>query len=235
MGRIVAIYKPKGPTSHDIVDAVRRATGEKTVGHAGTLDPLARGVLVVGIGRVATRRLREVAGSDKEYIADIRFGESSATDDAEGEKRAHPPEMIPGRDAVEQALAQFVGTIEQTPPAYSAVKIRGIPAHRRMRRGEKIALEPRAVIIKKVRILAYAWPDLRIRVITGPGVYIRALARDIGAALGTAGYLADLERTRVGKYTSESAIPLDRIGDMLGAGSGNEAVEKDKKDKAAAH
>jgi len=235
MGRIVAIYKPKGPTSHDIVDAVRRAAGERTVGHAGTLDPLARGVLVIGIGRAATRRLREVAGAEKEYLAIIRLGESSATDDAEGEKRAHPPEMIPGRDAVEQALAQFVGTIEQTPPAYSAVKIRGIPAHRRMRRGEKIALEPRAVIIKKVRILAYAWPDLRIRVITGPGVYIRALARDIGAALGTAGYLADLERTRVGKYTSESAIPLDRIGDMLGAGSGNEAVEKDKKDKAAAH
>ncbi|OHA09364.1 MAG: tRNA pseudouridine(55) synthase TruB [Candidatus Sungbacteria bacterium RIFCSPLOWO2_01_FULL_59_16] len=207
----IALYKPKGPTSHDVVDAVRKATGERTVGHAGTLDPLARGILVVAIGRAATRQLKTIVGSEKEYIADIRLGASSTTDDAEGTTTMFPPSAIPDRDAVVNALQKFVGTIEQTPPAYSAVKIRGAPAHRRMRRGETIELKSRAVTIQKIELLSYAWPDLRIRVTTGPGVYIRALARDIGAALGTAGYLADLERTRVGAYTSKMAVPLDRI------------------------
>ena len=216
-GRFIAIYKPKGPTSHDVIDAVRRATGEWTVGHAGTLDPLARGVLVVAIGREATRRLKEVVGSDKEYVADIRLGESSTTDDAEGEKRSHPPVALPGRDAVRRTLEQFIGAIPQTPPVYSALKIRGTPAHRRMRQGEHVELKPRTVIIKEVELLAYTWPDLRIRVVTGPGVYIRALARDIGHALGTAGYLVDLERTRVGEYTKTEAIPLDRLRETLDA------------------
>lgn len=215
--RIVAIYKPKGPTSHDVVDAVRKATGERTVGHAGTLDPLARGVLVVGIGRAATRELKRIVSVEKEYVADIRFGETSATDDAEGEKRPLPPAAIPDRDAVRRALDEFVGIIEQTPPAYSAVKIKGVAAYRRARRGEDIRPEPRAVTIKRIELIFYAWPDLRICVVTGPGVYIRALARDIGHALGTAGYLADLERTRVGEYRASEAIPLARIGAALGS------------------
>lgn len=214
--RIIAIYKPKGPTSHDVVDAVRKATGEQTVGHAGTLDPLARGVLVVAIGREATRQLKTIVGAEKEYVADIRLGESSTTDDAEGEKRTHPPAAIPDRDAIRRMLDSFVGVVEQTPPAYSALKIAGTPAHRRMRRGENIKPKPRAVTIKSIELLAYAWPRIRIRVVTGPGVYIRALARDIGQAFGTAGYLADLERTRVGSYTSISAIPVDRISGELG-------------------
>lgn len=167
--KIFAVYKPKGPTSHDIIDEIRKITGIKKVGHAGTLDPLARGVLVVGVGREATKKLNEIVKKEKEYIAVIKLGEESATDDEEGEKNSWLVDNLPANSFamrrwqaglvslkdIEGIISKFVGTIMQTPPAYSAVKIKGKPAYRRTRRGEKIQLEPRMVEIKKIEILDY--------------------------------------------------------------------------------
>lgn len=219
----ITIWKPKGPTSHDVVDAVRRATGEQRVGHAGTLDPMAEGILVVGIGRAATRRLREHAGQEKEYVARVHLGATSTTDDAEGRIQASPDmhaqcpvpsaeqiskAQIPTRDDVERVVCTFVGRHPQVPPAYSSVKVRGTPAHRRARRGEALALTPRTVELRSAVVLRYAWPELDLRLTTGPGYYVRALARDLGRTLACGAYLAALTRTRVGRFTRADAIDL---------------------------
>ncbi|MBI4837298.1 MAG: tRNA pseudouridine(55) synthase TruB [Candidatus Portnoybacteria bacterium] len=209
--KIFAIYKPSGPTSHDIVDEVRKITGEKKVGHAGILDPLARGVLVVGVGREATKKLDEVVQKEKEYIAEIKFGEESSTDDDEGEKTKLKVSKFPSYKDVEKVVREFVGNIEQTPPAYSAIKIHGKKAYELSRKGKTLELKPRKIEIKEIEILDYKWPFLRIGVVTGPGVYIRALARDIGGKLGVGGYLVDLERTRVGEFTKEKAVDVSEI------------------------
>lgn len=207
--KIVAIYKPKGPTSHDIVDQVRRATGVKKVGHAGTLDPLARGVLVVAIGRQATKKIAELVQKEKEYVAQIKLGMTSMTDDEEGEKEVSEVSRIPKMTDVKKVIGMFVGKIKQVPPAYSAVKIRGQEAYKRARRGEEIKMPARLVDIKEIEILKYKWPVLEIRVVTGSGVYIRSLARDIGEKLGVGGYLVDLERTRVGEFRREDVVKLE--------------------------
>ena len=207
MENIVALWKPVGPTSHDLVDAVRRVTGERRVGHAGTLDPLAEGVLVIGIGRDATRQLGDIVQKEKEYIATVHLGATSTTDDAEGEKSDFKFEISnqPTEDTIRDALPHFIGTIQQVPPVYSALKVRGMPAHRRVRRGQEVTLEPRSVRIDAIELLEYTWPIVRLRVVTGPGVYIRSLARDLGQALGTGGYLDALVRTRVGQYAKQDA------------------------------
>lgn len=229
MKNIFSIYKPKGPTSHDIINKVRRATGVKKVGHAGTLDPLASGVLVIGVGREATKRLGDVVKKEKEYIASIKLGVTSTTDDEEGEKKAPTPEgrgpdspgdvgeikEIPSLENVKKVLNEFEGLIKQIPPIYSAIKIKGKPAHRRVRQGEDIKLEAREVEIKKIEIVGYKWPILELKVVTGPGTYIRALARDIGEKLGVGGYLADLERTRVGEFGIEKAIRVEDLKEKL--------------------
>ncbi len=209
---IIPVYKPKGPTSHDIIDAVRKITGERKVGHAGTLDPLASGVLVVAIGRDSTKHLADEVKKEKEYVAVVKFGETSTTDDAEGDKNGTGQNKEVDRGRVEDVVQSFVGHVQQTPPVYSAVKVKGRPAHRRVRKGEEITLAPRTVEIREIEILDYTWPLLELRVVTGPGVYIRALARDIGEKLGTGGYLASLERIRVGQYTKEDARSLTDLG-----------------------
>lgn len=202
--KIFAVYKPKGPTSHDIVDRVRKLTGEKTVGHAGTLDPLARGVLVIGVGREATRRLHEAVGAEKEYIADVTFGAESTTDDAEGTKTLVTVTALPTESEIKEALKNFKGEIMQLPPQYSALKVGGKTAYSLARKGKVAPLESRKVLVKEIELLEYNWPQLKIRVVTGPGVYIRALARDLGRALKVGGYLSDLERTRVGDFKKEN-------------------------------
>lgn len=211
--QIIGVYKPKGPTSHDVIDAVRRITGEKKVGHAGTLDPLASGVLVIGIGRPATKRLADEVKKEKEYIGVVRLGATSTTDDAEGNLQQAEIDIdaIPSRTDVEGAIRTFEGTIEQIPPIYSAIKVKGTPAHRRVRSGEEVELKARKVEIKEIEVLDYTWPTLELRAITGPGVYIRSLARDIGESLGVGGYLQELERTRVGEYTKEEALSLEEL------------------------
>ena len=201
-GEIFAFYKPKGITSHDAVNLVRRKTGERRVGHAGTLDPLASGVLVIGVGREATRRLGEIEKQEKEYEALLRLGISSTTDDEEGEKKENTVKEIPQLEKIEGILKDFEGEISQVPPIYSAIKIKGKAAYKYAREGKKVELKPRRVLIKEIKILEYKWPFLKLRVVTGPGVYVRSLARDLGEKLGTGGYLADLLRTRVGEYTA---------------------------------
>lgn len=209
MEGIFAVNKPKGITSHDVVAIIRKKTGVKRVGHGGTLDPLAEGVLVIAVGRENTKLLETYVKGEKEYIAEIFLGANSTTDDEEGVKNIVNVNITPDIGNIEEVSKLFVGTIMQTPPIYSSVKIAGKPAHRRVRRGEDIKLEPRKVIIKSIEILDYKFPILKLKVTTGPGVYIRALARDIGKQLGTGGYLKSLLRTRVGKFTIDEAIKLD--------------------------
>ncbi len=193
-----------------MIDMLRKITGEQRIGHAGTLDPLASGVLVVGVGRDATRKLGEVVKKEKEYIADIFLGMESVTDDAEGEKIPHYDgrhnERTVGIAEVEKAVKNFTGKILQVPPVYSAIKVKGQKAYEAARQGKDIQLEPRLVEIKNIEILKYDWPHLILKVTTGPGVYIRALARDIGRELKVGAYLFDLERTRVGQFTKDEAL-----------------------------
>jgi tRNA pseudouridine55 synthase len=184
--------------------------GQK-IGHAGTLDPLASGVLVVGIGREATKKLHQEELSEKEYLATIILGRSSTTDDSEGEKIDVPPSQFPNKAQVDEVIRTFIGTTEQRPPVFSALKVSGTPAYKLARRGQSVELAARPAVIREIEVLDYHWPLLRIRVVTGRGVYIRSLARDIGTALGTAGYIESLERTRVGRFTMSDVVPLERL------------------------
>ncbi len=205
---IFAIYKPKGPTSNGILRKIKKLTGIEKVGHAGTLDPLACGVLVVGVGREATKQLGKIVEKDKEYITKIRLGAESATDDAEGEIREFEVTKKPTLKKIKTIIQEFKGKIEQTPPVYSAVKVAGQEAYKRARRGEKFVIKPRLVEIKDIKIISYQWPYLKLKVLTGPGVYIRSLARDIGKRLTVGGYVVDLERTRVGNFSKNLAIDI---------------------------
>ncbi|MBI2013614.1 MAG: tRNA pseudouridine(55) synthase TruB [Candidatus Colwellbacteria bacterium] len=208
MEGIFGIYKPTGPTSHDIINKLRKITGERRIGHAGTLDPLAKGVLVVAISRKYTRKLEKQVAADKEYIAKIKLGYTSATDDAEGPMQREETGVMINHNTVKKVLKTFEDKIMQTPPAYSAIKLKGKRAYQLARKGKTPALKPRPVEIKKIALIKYKWPYLEIRVKTGKGVYIRSLARDIGAKLGVGGYLAALERTRVGKFTRINSLTL---------------------------
>lgn len=209
---IWAINKPKGPTSHDIINRMRKITGVKRVGHAGTLDPLASGVLVIGIGRDATKKLGTVVQKEKEYLATIRLGQTSTTDDEEGEKIIPAAEFqIPDTEALQNTLPKFVGIIQQVPPKFSAIKVNGQSAYRLARKGQDVNLKPRNVEIKEIEIMSYEFPTLCIRVVTGPGTYIRSLARDIGEALGAGAYLSDLVRTRVGEYSLEATFTVEEF------------------------
>ncbi len=203
MNEIFAVWKPKGPSSAQFLNSLKRKLGVRKMGHAGTLDPLASGILVVGIGE-GTKRLKEAAGAEKEYIAKIKLGETSTTDDEEGEKTKQKVNKVPKLKDIKKAINNFIGDVEQIPSRYSAVKVGGIPAYKLARRGEEVSLRLRRVKIYSIEILGYEWPFLEIKVVTGPGVYVRALARDIGNALGVGGYIAELTRTRVGEYDEDS-------------------------------
>jgi len=211
-GDIIAIDKPKGITSHDVVNIIRRATGIKKVGHGGTLDPLATGVLVIAIGRSATKQLDKYVAGEKEYEATIKLGETSTTEDEEGEKTKISGKE-PSKDELQDVLNNFTGTITQTPPIYSALKVKGKAAYIYARKGEILNLEPRKVEIKKIELLKYNYPLLTIKVTCGKGVYIRSLARDIGEKLSTGAYLADLRRTRVAEFTLQNAIDLKDLSE----------------------
>lgn len=208
---IYPIFKPVGMTSHDVIYKVRKLSGIKRVGHAGTLDPLASGVLIVAIGRDFTKQLDGLMKTDKEYVAGVTLGMTSTTEDGEGEKTEHEVKKIPSEDEVKEVITHWVGQVEQVPPIYSAIKIKGKPAHRRVRQGQTIELEPRQVEIFSIELLDYNWPLLHIKVRCAKGVYIRSLARDIGKELGVGGYMSSLERTRVGEYTSEMSLRLEDV------------------------
>jgi len=208
---LFAVWKPKGPTSNDILNKIRRACNTKKVGHAGTLDPLASGILVVGIGRNATKQLGTAMQDEKEYIATIYLGANSSTDDDEGEKTIISPLSKLEENQIQTELKNFTGKIMQTPPIYSAIKIAGKSAYKYAREGKEIELSPREVEVKSIEILSFEWPRLKLRIGTGKGVYIRSIARDLGSKLKTGGYLSDLVRTRVGNFTERNAISLDQL------------------------
>lgn len=209
MEGVFAVNKPKGITSHDVVNAVRRKTGIRRVGHGGTLDPMAEGVLVIAVGRENTRLLDQYVKGEKEYIAGIFLGAQSDTYDAEGVIENVNTNIKPSKDEILEVIKLFVGKIEQIPPIYSSVKISGKPAHRRVRAGQEVTLEARSVEIMNITLLSYEYPHLKLKVATGPGVYIRSLAYDIGRILGTGAYLESLVRTKVGNFSIEQAIELE--------------------------
>jgi tRNA pseudouridine55 synthase len=208
---IIPIYKPKGPTSFKIISQIKKITGIKKVGHAGTLDPLAEGVLIVGIGRESTRKLFSELEKEKEYDVLIEFGKESTTDDEEGEKVEWEVGKIPEVSEVSKALEEFTGEIWQMPPQYSAIKSGGVEAYKNARKGRKVILGKRQVLIKDIQILSYEYPFLRLKVTTGPGVYIRSLARELGEVLKVGGYVKQLKRTRIGEYRIENCKTVDEI------------------------
>ncbi len=209
-----AIDKPLGISSQRAVQIVkywaRRKTGNKKikVGHAGTLDPLASGVLVMAVGREYTRKIDKIVADEKEYIADMLLGENSTTDDAEGKKIIINKNKKPTEVEIKKVLDKFVGDIEQTPPVYSAIKIEGQEAYKRVRKGEDVKMKKRKIHVEKIEILSYEYPLLKIKVVCGKGTYIRSLARDIGRSLETGAYLSGLVRTRVGDFTLQEAKSL---------------------------
>lgn len=211
MRGIYSICKPIGPTSHDIINQLRKITGERRIGHAGTLDPLASGVLVVAIGREFTRKLSEIVKDEKEYSAIIKFGEYSTTDDQEGTKTKVEFSNKPALKIIQNAIVQFIGRIQQVPPQFCAIKIKGETAYSIARKGRKINLKARPVEIKNIKIIKYIWPYLELKIVCGPGVYIRSLARDLGKKLNVGGYLYSLERTRVGQFTKKEALSLQEF------------------------
>ena len=202
-GEIICIDKPKGWTSFDAVKRVRGAILRRLklkkfkVGHAGTLDPLATGVIIITTGR-ATKRIEELQGGVKEYIATIAPGATTPSFDLETPVDATYPTDHISRPMVEETLQKFKGRIEQVPPAYSACKIEGVRAYDLARRGEEVDLKPKILVIDEIELLDYTQTELKVRVVCSKGTYIRALARDIGQALGSGAHLTDLRRTRVG-------------------------------------
>jgi tRNA pseudouridine55 synthase len=213
---VVAIKKPKGMTSHDVVNRIRRITGERRVGHAGTLDPMAEGVLVIGIGRESTKKLGQLMLGRKTYEAEITLGATSTTDDAEGELTGTGAEQIKlTSEEIKKLLAQFEGTIQQVPPIYSAIKRGGTPAYKLARQGRKVELGARTVTIDEIRLVDYNWPRLVIEVDCQKGVYIRSLARDIGEKLSVGGYLTKLVRTRVGEFTIDKSMTIEAFAESF--------------------
>ena len=208
------VDKPKGWTSFDVVAKVRGALKQSgvvkpKVGHTGTLDPLATGLLVLVLGNY-TKRASEYSKLDKTYDAELFLGKNSSTGDEEGEKKLIS-DLVPSSKEVKEVLKQFVGKIEQTPPAHSAIKIGGQRAYKLARQGKEITIEPRKITIYKLKLTDYKYPIVKLTAHVSSGTYIRSLAQDIGQQLGIGAYLTELKRTQVGKYSVEEAIkPNDK-------------------------
>src|SRR3989344_639818 len=210
------INKPKGITSHDVVDKIRKITGEKKVGHAGTLDPMATGLLIVAVSRESTKKLGLLLINKKEYLAEITLGEERETDDKEGYRVPISNFQFPiktkiSEPAISKILRSFVGEQKQVPPIYSAIKIKGRKAYEIARRGGEINLKSRKITIYSIKLLNYSYPKLKVRTEVSSGTYIRALARDIGRKLGCGAYLSDLVRTKIGNFKLESSVDLDKL------------------------
>lgn len=211
-----SVYKPKGPSSFWVVAQVRKIVGKNLkVGHAGTLDPLAEGVLVIAVGRESTKKILTEVVKEKEYIAEVFLGEESTTDDQEGEKTEVNKNIKPTEEDIRKVLPKFIGEIMQKPPIFSAIKVSGKNSYLLARKGESPDLKERQVLIKDIELLGYSYPTLKIKVTTGPGVYIRALARDIGRELKTGAYMYSLVRTRVGSYGISDSIKVEDLPKYL--------------------
>jgi tRNA pseudouridine55 synthase len=215
---LVVVDKPGGLTSHGVVSRMRRLAGTRRVGHAGTLDPMATGVLILGVEK-ATRLLGHLALTEKEYAATIRLGRSTVTDDAEGEITASADATGVGRERIDAGIAALTGPIQQVPSKVSAIKVNGVRSYTRVREGEEFELAARPVTVSSFTVQdirsapedAAGAVDLDVTVVCSSGTYIRALARDLGAGLGVGGHLTALRRTRVGPYTLDGARTLEQL------------------------
>lgn len=214
---LLVIDKPRGPTSHDVVALVRKAVGVRRVGHAGTLDPMATGVMVVAVGR-ATRLLRFVQDQKKEYVAKVRFGIGTDTLDAEGQETWREPMPI-NIDQVNKALGAFRGDIEQVPPMFSALKVSGTRLHELARAGQVVEREPRKVHIYRLDLVGFEagdHPSAVLNIECSKGTYVRSLADDIARSLGGRAHLEDLRRTSVGQFHVDQALTLDDLESWQG-------------------
>ncbi len=209
MQGFLTVDKPQWMTSHDVVQVVRRTLGLRKVGHAGTLDPMATGVLVVGVGR-ATRLIEYVVGRPKMYTTTVRLGQTTNTYDAEGVITQTRP-VTATDDQIEAALIHFRGEIDQIPPMYSAIKKDGQPLYKLARKGEKIDIPPRRITISELTFLGRDGDDIQLRVGCSTGTYIRSLGHDIGNLLGCGGHLVALRRTAIGEFTEDTAVLPDTI------------------------
>lgn len=219
-GEILSFNKPYGWTSFQVVSKVRSAISKKLhvkkmkVGHAGTLDPLATGVLIVCTGK-STKLIDELQSHTKEYIATLKLGATTPSYDKETEEDAvYPTEHIT-KELVETVLRRFIGTIEQTPPEYSAVKINGKRAYEFARKGKSVELKPKTLVIDSIELLECSFPEIVIRVVCSKGTYIRALARDIGRELQSGAYLTGLVRTRIGEYKIDECLDPETFNEWL--------------------
>lgn len=219
-GETIYVDKPYGWTSFDVVKRVRgvmlRRMGVKKmkVGHAGTLDPLATGVMIIVSGK-STKLIEQLQSGVKEYIATIALGATTPSFDLETEIDAHYPTGHITQEMVLETLTRFTGRIEQVPPSFSACKIDGKRAYKMARKGDVVELKPKILVIDEIELLEYSQQEIKIRVVCSKGTYIRALARDIGAALGSGGHLTALRRTRVGDVAISDCMPLDAAVEML--------------------
>jgi tRNA pseudouridine55 synthase len=206
---LLVVDKPPGPTSHDVVAQIRRATGISKIGHTGTLDPAATGVLVLCLGK-ATRLSEYLTESDKTYLAEIQFGKTTTTYDGDGDT-VEETGRAPNRQQISAALAEFEGEVAQRPPAFSAIKVDGVRAYRMARAGQSPDLPSRTVTFYELTIESYRAPTLELRVSCSAGTYIRSLANDLGRRLGVGAFLSGLRRTRTGAFGIDRAIPLSSL------------------------
>ncbi len=228
MERVILLDKPQGPTSHDMVDALRAALGTRRVGHTGTLDPMATGLLVLLTGR-ATRLAELFRDHQKHYRGRIRFGAATDTDDAEGKVITRSKDFTLERSAVESALAELASRSEQRAPAFSAVKVDGVPLYKQARKGQDVATPLRPVNIIRLDLLALNEKDVEIEVLCSAGTYVRGLARDLGEILGIPAHLSELRRLASGPFSIDDAVDLAEIQE------GPPAEQGLSVDKALAH
>ncbi|MBI5621635.1 tRNA pseudouridine(55) synthase TruB [Candidatus Falkowbacteria bacterium] len=211
------INKPAGITSHDVILGLRKITGEKTIGHAGTLDPFATGLLIVAVGRESTSWLQKFLKLDKEYTATLRLGTATDTHDKTGKllpaKLSTPSSQLPAlnKKQIKNVLKNFTGKQLQTPPMYSAKKVAGQKLYQLARQGQTVERVPQRITIYQIKLLSYHYPELKIRVACSSGTYLRTLAHDIGQQLGCGAYLEELQRTKIGKYKLRQAVTLDKL------------------------
>jgi tRNA pseudouridine55 synthase len=207
--KFLLIDKPAGITSHDVVNRIRRATGVRRVGHGGTLDPFATGLLIIGVGREATRELSAFLGCDKEYEATMVLGAISDTQDRDGKITATSAAPLPSLEQLKSVMNSFLGKQKQIPPMYSAKKIRGKKLYELARAGQEIDRSPIEITIQAIELLTYNSPQATFRVRCSAGTYVRTLAHDMGQALGCGAYLIELRRTRIGEFSVTDAIKCD--------------------------
>lgn len=218
MDGVLIVNKPPAWTSHDVVLKARKILKEKRIGHTGTLDPLATGVLVLCVGK-ATRIARYLEAEEKEYRAVMELGVTTDTLDAEGRVLERRDYAAPSRTAIIDTLSRYTGVIMQRPPAYSAVKLSGVPAYKLARKGMLVELKARPVTVAHLELTSYENPLVGLQVTCSKGVYIRALCADIGNDLGTGAHLVSLARMRSGRFTLEQAMTLDHMADLAEQGS----------------